>query len=331
VAIGNPYPSAIDCFPLMIENELYYEPIYFWRKENNSQSSSYSTYTPYLGGIANAGDPNQIVPTRYINPGQGFIVKTDWKNTIVFKNGIRVTNNNVPFLRTTNNDLENNDTHKIYLHLTNNAEFSSNILIGYLNGATTGIDPFVEGRYINDSQNALTSLINGEEFTIQGRGLPFDVADEVPLGFKTQYAGDYTLSIKSLTGLFSFDQELELYVEDMLNATTHNLKESPYTFSTEAGVFNNRFKIKFINTSLGLAENNDSTTAIYYSYPFLHIRSTKEIESYKVYDLTGRLLTSESNINKLYLRKELSEIAKQVLIVKVKFTDGSSASGKIIN
>lgn len=331
VAIGNPYPSAIDCFPLMIENELYYEPIYFWRKENNSQSSSYSTYTPYLGGIANAGDPNQIVPTRYINPGQGFIVKTDWKNTIVFKNGIRVTNNNVPFLRTTNNDLENSDTHKIYLHLTNNAEFSSNILIGYLNGATTGIDPFVEGRYINDSQNALTSLINGEEFTIQGRGLPFDVADEVSLGFKTQYAGDYTLSIKSLTGLFSFDQELELYIEDMLNATTHNLKESPYTFSTEAGVFNNRFKIKFINTSLGLAENNDSTTAIYYSYPFLHIRSTKEIESYKVYDLTGRLLTSESNINKLYLRKELSEIAKQVLIVKVKFTDGSSASGKIIN
>ena len=36
VAISNPYPSTIDCFPLMIENELYYEPIYFWRKENNS-------------------------------------------------------------------------------------------------------------------------------------------------------------------------------------------------------------------------------------------------------------------------------------------------------
>lgn len=329
VAIGNPYPSAIDCFPLMIENELYYDSIYFWRKENNSQSSSYSTYTPYLGGIANAGDPNQIVPTRYINPGQGFIVKTDWKNTIVFKNGIRVTNNNVPFLRTTNNDLENSDTHKIYLHLTNNAEFSSNIMIGYLNGATTGIDPFVEGRYINDSPNALTSLINGEEFTIQGRALPFDAADEVPLGFKTQYASDYTMSIKSLTGLFTFEQEI--FVEDMLNNTIHNLKESPYTFTTEAGVFNNRFKIKFINTSLGLAENSDSTAAIYYSNPFLHIRSTKEIESYKVYDLMGRLLTSENNINKLSLRKELVQLAKQALIVKVKFTDGTSTNGKIIN
>lgn len=329
VAISNPYPSSIDCFPLMIENELYYEPIYFWRKENNSQSSSYATYTPYLGGIANAGDPNQIVPTRYINPGQGFIVKTDLKNTIVFKNGIRVTNNHVPFLRMNNNEFENSDTHKIYLQLSNNAEFSSNIMIGYLNGATTGIDAFVEGRYINDSPNALTSLINDEEYTIQGRGLPFDSSDEVPLGFKTQYVGDYTLSIKSLTGLFAFEQEL--YVEDMLNATTHNLKESPYTFSTEAGVFNNRFKIKFINNSLGSAENTDPTTTIFYSNPFLHIHSTKQIESYKVYDLRGRLLLSEDSIASFSIKKELKHAAKQVLIVNIKFSDGSITNRKIIN
>jgi trimeric autotransporter adhesin len=329
VAISNPYPSAIDCFPLMIENELYYEPIYFWRKENNSLSSSYSTYVPYLGGIVNAGDPNQIVPSRYINQGQGFIVKTDWKNTIQFRNGIRLTNNNAPFLRSSNNEFENIETHKIYLNMTNDAGFSSNMMIGYLNGATTGIDPFVEGRYINDSPNALTSLINGEEFTIQGRGLPFDSLDEVPLGFKTQFAGEYTLSINGLTGLFKFEQEL--FVEDMLNNITHNIKESPYVFTTESGTFNNRFKIKYINTSLGVAESNDTKTTIFYSSPFLNIQSTKEIESYEIYDLMGRLLISEEGILNLSVQKEVTQIARQMLIVKVKFIDGSVINKKIIN
>jgi hypothetical protein len=296
-------------------------------------SSSYSTYVPYLGGIINAGDPNQIVPSRYLNVGQGFIVKTDIKNSIVFKNGIRITKNNNSVLRTNSNEVDNFDNiekHKIYLNLTNNAEFSSNVLIGYLNGATTGIDPFVEGRYINDSPNALTSLINGEEYTIQGRGLPFDVNDVVPLGFKTQFSGNYSLSLASVSGFFAYDQNV--FVEDAEIGIRHSLKESPYNFTTSAGVFNNRFKIVYQPNSLGTIDINTNPTEIYCINGILTLKNqTLKIEEYVIYDLLGRKVLGQNKIQQHSISKDLSAIAKQPLLLKVKLEDGSVIHKKIIN
>lgn len=329
IAIGNPYPSPIDCFSLMIDNELYYESIYYWRKENNTSSSSYATYTPYLGGLANSGDPNQLVPSRYIDTGQGFIVKTDYRNTITFKNSMRLLKNNTTFLRASEEESEGNEKHAIYLNLTNHSEFSSNAMIGYLDGATTGIDPFVDGRYINDSPNALTTLINDEEFTLQGRGLPFDSTDEVPLGFKTQFAGNYSLSLSSVSGIFAADQGI--YVEDTVLGITQSLKESTYNFTSEPGQFNTRFKIKFRDNFLGISEDSISGMTVYYSNGFLNIISKNEMVGYELYDMTGRLLLQQEKIQATSVKRELHGMAKQCLIVKVTLADGNTVSRKITN
>ncbi|MBC8884260.1 S8 family serine peptidase [Flavobacterium piscinae] len=71
VATGNPYPSAFDLFQFAAENGIQ-DPIYFWRKENNTATSSYATYTLFLGGLSNSGDPFDWSPRREVRPGQGF-------------------------------------------------------------------------------------------------------------------------------------------------------------------------------------------------------------------------------------------------------------------
>jgi trimeric autotransporter adhesin len=57
---------------------------------------------------------------------------------------------------------------------------------------------------------------------IQGRALPFDGTDIVPLAFKTKLAGDYTIAIDHVDGLFSGNQEV--YLLDNTTGTETNLK-----------------------------------------------------------------------------------------------------------
>ena len=63
------------------------------------------------------------------------------------------------------------------------------MMVAYLKGATSGIDPALDGKFFNDSPIALNSFINNEEFVIQAKGLPFEDTDIIPLTFKTNTVG----------------------------------------------------------------------------------------------------------------------------------------------
>lgn len=57
---------------------------------------------------------------------------------------------------------------------------------------------------------ALTSNINNEEYTIQGRAIPCDAGDVVAINFKTDAAGNYNIAISHIDGLFSTGQDIYL-------------------------------------------------------------------------------------------------------------------------
>jgi trimeric autotransporter adhesin len=178
--------------------------LYFWRKTNNSLNTSYATYTT-AGGVANSGGNSAIVPDGTIQVGQGFIVKTGASTTTLnFTNAMRTSSNTSPFLR------NNEDRSRFWLNLTNTSGLFSQMLVAYMAEATSGIDNAIDGRYFNDAPVALTSLIGSEEYTIQGRALPFSTSDSVPLGFKTDSAGNYTIAIDHVDGLFSTGQSIYL-------------------------------------------------------------------------------------------------------------------------
>lgn len=120
--------------------------------------------------------------------------------------------------------------------------------VGYIPDATQGIDEFDE-KYFNDSEFALNTLLDNEEYVIQGRVFPFDASDVVPLVFKKTTDGSYTISIDHLEGIFSANQDILLV--DNLTGVETDLKSSGYTFAAKAGIDIARFYLKY-QKSLGI-------------------------------------------------------------------------------
>ena len=321
-ATGNPYPSAINANAFITSNSIT-EPLYFWRKTNNTTTSSYATYTT-MGGVSNSpADPLGLTPNGYIQVGQGFIAKAA-NTSLNFTNSMRVSNSG-PFLRT----LENRS--RIWLDLNGANGAFGQILVGYMPGATSGIDGAIDGRFFGDSQTALTSTINNEEFVIQGRAFPFETTDVVALGFKSELAGSYTISINHVDGLFETTNQ-NIYLKDNLTNTTTDLRAGSYTFATEAGVFNNRFEIVYA-APLAVNQNTFDANAIvvYHQNNQLVINTGKiMMANVAVYDISGRLIASKKNIKATETKINVGT-TQQVLLVKITSTENGTVTKKVVN
>jgi hypothetical protein len=191
----------------------------------------------------------------------------------------------------------------------------SQALIAYSEDATAGLDPGLDGLYINDSQTALTTLIDNDEYAIQSRALPFDGSDIVPIGFKAATAGTYTISIDHIDGLFAEGQAV--FLKDNLMGTIHELQADAYTFATEAGVFNQRFELVYQN-SLGTIDVTQETGVVVYKQGNEIIINTETaMNGVRVYDISGRLIASQENINATNAHINMSNV-KGLLLMEIK-------------
>lgn len=324
-AIGNPYPSTIDADAFITANNIT-EALYFWRKTNNAATTSYATYT-LAGGAGtgpNTGDPLGLVPNGAIQVGQGFIAKSTG-TTLSFANTMRVANNGNQFLRTTE------DRNRLWLNLTNATGLFSQTMVAYMPNATQGIDAAIDGRYFNDSPTALTSIINAEEFAIQGRALPFDANDIVPLGFKSQLAGNYTIALDHFDGLFTGSQDV--FLKDNLTNTVHDLRAGSYNFAATAGVFNTRFEVIYQSLlDVNLPTFNENSVVVYKNNGAIHINSgVVMMDNVKVFDISGRLLAEKSKVNATETTIDSSKFGTQVLIVQITSDTQIRVSKKVVN
>ena len=325
-AIGNPYPSTIDADDFITTNSLS-EAIYFWRKTNNAATSSYATYT-LAGGVgtdANTGDPLGLVPNGVIQVGQGFIVRST-SSSINFDNTMRIGDNNDQFLRSSS-DIENN---RIRVTAIGDNGFYSQVLVNYRSEATNDFDAALDGRYINDSNNAFYTILEQEPFTIQARALPFENTDVVNLGFKTTNAGSYSIVLNEKDGVFA--DNTEIFIKDNLLGIWHNITDSPYEFVSDAGTFSDRFELVYqdvlsVNESLVnqnhfivLKENNG-----------INIRSAQEeIATVNVFDLSGRLIATSKNNSSTNITIPLGSTQTQMLLVQIVTEKGVNVSKKIV-
>ncbi|WP_264521576.1 ice-binding family protein [Flavobacterium sp. N1994] len=307
-AVGNPYPSGINANAFILANNLT-EPLYYWRKTNNADNSSYAVYTTAGGTANNDGDLQHLTPGVIIPIGEGFIVKSTSQN-IRFDNSMRASAVNVAFLRTVD------EKSSLWLDMTSVSGFFGELLIAYMPNATLGIDNAIDGRFFNDSQTALTSMIAGEEFSIQGRPLPFTSNDIVPLGFKTGTANTYTISLHHFDGLFALGQAI--FLRDNTTGVISNLKTDSYTFSTTAGVFNNRFELIYQNTLSIVPSTLTSDDVLIYGKDSQLVVSTGKIlmSNIKVFDLLGKLLLEKRDINDTVTMID-SNFSNQVILVKI--------------
>jgi trimeric autotransporter adhesin len=324
-AIGNPYPSTLDADAFIYDNGLEAgEALYFWRKENGSANPSYATYT-LSGGVANTAGGSALIPTYAIQVGQGFIAKS-LSTSLNFTNSMRVADNDNLFLRSNNKS-------RLWLDLTNNTGLFCQTLIAYMPNATSGIDSGIDGRILSEPTNGatLTSIIDNDPlFIIQGKGAFVDT-DVVPLAFKTAVAGNFTISLSNVDGLFANNAQ-DIFLRDNLTNTITNLNNGDYTFATAVGNFVDRFEVVYQNTVLKVNDFALDNVVVYANNSVITINAGQTIiDNVKVYDVRGRLLTEKNNVNASSLEIQNTVQNKQVLIVKIVTNDNQVISRKIVN
>jgi len=328
VAVGNPYPSTIsaDSFINANTNSAGNGVLYFWRKRNNVGATAYATYT-LLGGSGAGVTNGGFTPNGTIAVGQGFIIAAPSTGTITFTNAMRTSSNSAPFFRT--KQLEKN---RVWINLSAGTNPVNQMLVGYMDGATTGVDAGIDGKYINDSPTALTSDINNEEYVIQGRALPFNDTDVVNLNFKTDAAGDFTIAKDHVDGLFANGQAV--FLVDKTTGTETNLQTDAYTFISAVGIFNSRFKLTY-KTSVGLNINkaifDENSISVYKQNGVLTINAGKIImNNVKVFDITGRMILEHKAVNATTTSLRNLALPKQTLLIKITTDANEIVTKKVI-
>lgn len=273
--LGNPYPSSINAITFLTNstNTSSLEGfVNIWTHGSlpstgtadpfyddfgsNYTESDYITYNS-SGSSSGAGTFN-----GYIAAGQSFMVNTvngvNQTYTVEFRNNMRDKSyDNSQFFRTINTT-RSEDKHRIWLDLVSDSQATSRILLGYIEGATTERDRMFDA--ITDNQ-AFYSLIGNKSFVIQGRGLPFNDSDIIPLGVKINAQGSHYIAIAETDGLFETEDQI-IYLKDNLLNVTHNLIVSPYSFTSDVGEFNNRFEIVFRSSALSVDEYTSNSNDI---------------------------------------------------------------------
>lgn len=349
--IGNPYPSAINADLFLsdsVNDSRIGGTIYLWTHNtavtaNNYSVADYALYT-YSGGIGTgtaAPGVNNSVPNGRIAAGQAFMIDGSIPastNPVFFRNNMRVVGNNNQFFRLGSEDKSSNpnstfslEKHRVWLEVFDNQGAYKQILVGYIQNATNGLDRGYDGKVFDlGNQVFLYTKVDDVQLGIQGRTLPFDSNDTVPLGFKSTTNGSYQIRLSDFDGLF---EEQDVYLEDTYLNVIHNLKSADYSFTTNSGTFEDRFILRYTNSSLGSVDNNftENSVFIYKENKDIVVdASTIMIDSISIYDVRGSQLYSKSKINNTnFIVSDLSS-SEQVLIVTVTSIDGKKVTKKIV-
>ncbi len=320
--IGNPYPSAVDADTFLSTNP---GTLYFWTHFSQAAGSgaNYASYNT-TGAAASAGGE---IPNGIIQTGQGFVLKTASGGNATFTNAMRLGNNANQFFR---NETEPIEKHRIWLNLYHQNQLLNQTLIGYLTGATSGIDESIDGK-LNYNGSSISSAISNEAYVIQGRSLPFSDDDIVPLHFKAENDGMFTISLDHFDGLFL--EEQSIYLKDHFTGITHNIKESNYSFASAAGTFLNRFEVVYQSAPLAIENTllDPSTIVVYKNNDVLHIHTGSAVmKSVKLFDIRGRLIYTQNEINATSTSIANLFVAQQLLLVQITTTENEVVTKKVI-
>ncbi|GGW68293.1 putative secreted protein (Por secretion system target) [Winogradskyella epiphytica] len=367
--IGNPYPSSIsaDLFIAVNGGTLSETPdpntpaifgtVYLW-----THTSAPSTIDdPFYGDYVYNYNPNDYIGYNstgsnpagfngYIAAGQAFFVLMDHNasspSMVTFNNTMRYDNstptnplpfNNTQFYRAapTAKSLEYGteiEKHRIWLDLISPNNRANSILVGYIENATNGIDRLYDGYELSETSTRFYSLIEGEKMAIQGKSVTFEDTDKVPLGLVVAQAGNYTIAINTLDGLFESTNQ-DIYLEDTYTGMIHDLRGAPYSFNSGKGTFDDRFILRYNNVTLSLPDeqalNNLLITAPGNQY--IKVSSAYEtIKSVSVYDVLGRNLFINNNLNQREFMLNDVPFSNGTYIVEVTLNSGLQKIQKVV-
>ncbi|MBU2939714.1 T9SS type A sorting domain-containing protein [Lacinutrix sp. C3R15] len=353
--VGNPYPSAIsaDTFIAVNASSITDDTdssisgtIYLWRHLN---TPSNAVNDPFYDGFVYNYNPNDYIaynstgsnPSGFgggIAAGQAFFVLMEHtapiNSNVTFNNTMRnETLDNSQFYRTneTSQQTSNIEKHRIWLDLISPNNNANSTLVGYVEGATNAQDRLFDGFELSENNTRFYSLINDNEFAIQGKALPFHDTDTVPLGIEIPQNGNYTIAINNLDGLFETTNQ-PIFIEDTYTNNIHNLRVNPYSFNITAGTYNDRFILRYTEPSLSI--NDYEYSGLEIAAPnnsFIKVKSeTSTIKTVVVYDLLGRALINKTEINASEISFNNHNFAEGTYIVKAILANAKQKIQKVV-
>jgi len=348
--LGNPYPSAIRGSEFLFNNKSKIEGnIKLWTHGALPATISSPFYNTFIYNYS-AGDyytfnftGTSCCPAAnadlFIGAGQGFFVQmkdgAPASDVVTFTNSLRSASyDNSLFFRTTSqfaNGITDLERNRIWLDIINSDSLSERTLIGYVENATMGYDSFFDAQTLVAGSMTIYSLIGTEKFSIQGRSLPFDTEDIVPIGVNIPLDGNYKIGINAVDGLFETSGQA-IYLEDSLLGIIHDLRQQPYSFIATRGTYNNRFALRYGNGTLGVNNPNAaSNLSAFIKDNMLFADATQNIESIQIYDVSGKLVNT-------YVAKEKNNrfssnfnFANGVYFAKIKLENGMQFTRKLMN
>ena len=348
--LGNPYPSAIDVANFLGQNSsVIHGNVKLWRHGSAPAAivnPFYGSFTYNYNGddyltINSLGISDPVGSDPIIKSGQAFLVQMldgpaatgiiNFTNSMRLQAGLPLSNSN--FFR--NSDAvvnsESTEKHRIWLDIMDQNNNVSSTLVGYATGASDAFDSPFDARSSVPTFMKLYSLIDNEVYDIQGKSLPFNNNDQVPLGITTVQAGTYSIGLKTIDGLF-LETNQGIYLEDKTTNILHNLKTNPYSFTSAVGTFHNRFVLRYTNETLGNDDFIYDASSVWVSSTNeLTVKSSKtEIQSVRVFDILGRELANFPNVNGYEIPLTKIQKNNSGLIIQVTLKNGIVINKKTI-
>ena len=340
--IGNPYPSALDADAFIDANPNINGSLYFWTHvgaisvsnpgpdAQNFISDDYAVYNK-TGGTRTSYTGSAL-PNGKIGTGQAFMVEAVTPTNVQFTNSMRnKTYTNAQFFRfsAATEAVEQPTRDRFWLNLKNTDGMFSQLLVGYIEGASTDEDHAFDALAAK-TKNYLSfySLIDDKNYRIQARP-SFAANDQVPLGYFAAVSGVFSIELDAAEGLFD-NQNQPIYLEDREQHILHDLTQSTYTFTTSSGTFNNRFILRYSSElTTNPVHSATQLVQVYGNENQIHIRSAQDqIESVSVYDLVGRTIYKQSGISDTTFSFQ-APVRQSVVLVQVQLKSGKLVTQKI--
>ena len=342
---GNPYPSALLASSFITANPSINGSLYFWTHNTPIGTFTAGQYATNDYAIWNAsgairsaagslsGVSVGITPSGNIASGQGFFVEGLSNGTATYTNAMRIAGNNAQFFKATSAHQQNSslERNRYWLDIANTEGAFKEALVAYIESATLDVDRLFDAK-VADAGNVISlyTKVGDTRLSIQGRPLPFDVYDTVPLNYKSTIASIYTITMPEYDGLFTTQH---VYLEDTLLQVIHDLTESPYSFATEVGTFENRFVLRYTTEALGIPTPvfNENTVVVYKNNQGLFITTgTEPMATVTIYDIRGRELASKKQINNTTTVFTALPTTQQVLLVRIEGEHGAVVTKKVV-
>ena len=220
----------------------------------------------------------------------------------------------------------------IRLNTIMNNQFTKQLALVFLPTATDGVDRGIDA--LSPDGDALPNevyfVLDDHKYVIQGTS--FDPTKRIPLGIKASNVSSFSFDASLVSNI---DAGQPIYLYDAEDGSYHDIKNSSYTVFLQAGTYNNRFQLTFLNS---LAINPSTALANIVITHQVNIHTIEvanpnavALSTFALYDLAGKQLLYQDQMgNARSYEFSTTNLAHGLYIAKLITRENEQVVQKII-